>query len=159
MIAVEFGVRRPLYDVIPERPKGDCFDRQYRYIAHFVERSYPTLKGRVRPLAVPGGPIWATYLEKEAGKCPHMTHNHLTYPGPNPGKLYPSFCAGSLPAHISPLNTGYGGTAALHYRRITPYEHPGGLFAPARPFTHIGGGFHRESSKTGSVGFHTFSGL
>ena len=45
---------------------------------------------------------------------------------------------GSLPAHISPLNTGYGGTAALHYRHITPCEHPGGLFAPARPFTHVG---------------------
>ena len=110
-------------------------------------------------MAVPGGPIWAIYLEKEAGKGSHMKHNHLPHPGPNPGKLYPSFCAGSLPAHISPLNTGYGGTAAPHYRRITPCEHPGGLFAPARPFTHIGGGFHRESSKTGSVGFHTFPGL
>ena len=90
------------------------------------------------PLAVPGGPIWAIYLEKEAGKGSHMTHNHLLYPGPNPGKLYPSFCAGSLPAHISPLNTGYGGTAALHYRHITPCEHPGGSFAPARPFTYVG---------------------
>jgi hypothetical protein len=67
-----------------------------------------------------------------------MTHSYLLYPGPNPGKLYPSFCAGSLPAHISPLNTGYGGTAALHYRHITPCEHPGGLFAPARPFTYVG---------------------
>ena len=28
----------------------------------------------------------ATYLEKEAGKCPHMTHNHLPYPGHSPGK-------------------------------------------------------------------------
>ena len=87
---------------------------------------------------MPGGPIWAIYLEKEAGKGSHMTHNHLLYPGPNPGKLYPSFCAGSLPAHISPLNTGYGGTAALHYRHITPCEHPGGSFAPARPFTYVG---------------------
>ena len=67
-----------------------------------------------------------------------MTHSYLLYPGPDPGKLYPSFCAGSLPAHISPLNTGHGGTAALHYRHMTPCEHPGGLFAPARPFTHVG---------------------
>ena len=46
----------------------------------------------------------------------HMTHSYLGYPGPNPGKLYPSFCACSIPTHISPLNTGYGGTAALNYR-------------------------------------------
>ncbi len=54
-----------------------------RYIAHVVERSYSTFFARIRPLAVPGGPIWATYLEKEAGKCLHMTHNHLPYPGPS----------------------------------------------------------------------------
>ena len=86
---------------------------------------------------MPGGPIWATYLEKEAGKCPHMTRTHLTYLGLNPGKLYPSFCACSIPTHISPLNTGYGGTAALNYRHITPWEHPGGLFAHTRPSTHM----------------------
>ena len=44
---------------------------------------------------------------------------------------------GSIPAHMSrPLNAGYGGTAALCYRHVTLCEHPGGLFAPARPFTH-----------------------
>ena len=64
---------------------------------------------------------------------------------------------GSIPAHMSrPLNAGYGGTAALCYRHVTLCEHPGGLFAPARPFTHIGGVRHRESSKTGSVNFYTF---
>ena len=93
LIAVEFGVRRPLYDVIPERQKGDYLTGKYRYIAHFVERSYPTFLARSRPLAVPGGPMWATHLEKEAGECPHMTHNYLPYPGPNPEKLNPSFCA------------------------------------------------------------------
>ena len=51
---------------------------------------------------------------------------------------------GSLPAHISPLNTGYGGTAVLHYWRITPCEHPGGLLAPACPFTHIGQGIFQN---------------
>ena len=66
-----------------------------------------------------------------------MMHSHLPYPGPNPGKLYPSFCACSIPTHISPLNTGYGGTAALNYRHITPWEHPGGLFAHTRPFPHV----------------------
>ena len=50
---------------------------------------------------------------------------------------YDHFCACSIPTHISPLNTGYGGTAALNYRHITPWEHPGGLFAHTRPFTHI----------------------
>ena len=34
---------------------------------YFVERSYPTFDGRFRRLAVPGGPSWVTYLEKEAG--------------------------------------------------------------------------------------------
>ena len=117
-IAVEFGVRRPLYDVIPERQKGDYLTGKYRYIAHFVERSYPTFLARSRPLAVSGGPIWATYLEKEAGKCPHMTQ---PYPGPFPGKLPQFLCL-----LASPLNAGDGGTAALHYLHVTPCEHPGG---------------------------------
>ena len=79
-------MRRPLYDVITERQKGDYLTGKYRYIAHFVERSYPTFLARSRPLTVPGGPIWATYLEKEAGKCPHVTYSYLGYPGPIPEK-------------------------------------------------------------------------
>ena len=100
----------------------------------------PSLPGYDRWLCPEDPFTWATYLEKESRKCPHMTHNHLTYPGPNRENCTPVSVLGSLPAHISPLNTGYGGTAAPHYRRITPCEHPRGLFAPARPFTHIGRG-------------------
>ena len=43
-----------------------------RYIAHFVERSHPTFLGRSRPLAVPGRPIWARLLEKEAREYRHI---------------------------------------------------------------------------------------
>ena len=57
------------------------------YNEHLVKMSYPTLKGRVWLLAVPGGSIWATYLEKEVGWCPHMTHKHLPYPGHSPEKV------------------------------------------------------------------------
>ena len=46
-----------------------------RYIAHFVERSYPTFLGRSRPLAVPGRPIWARLLRKEARGCRHVTYS------------------------------------------------------------------------------------
>ena len=89
-IAVEFGVRRPLYDVITERQKGDYLTGKHRYIAHFVERSYPTFLARSRPLAVPGRPIWATYLEKEAREYRHMTYSYLGCPGPIPGKGFKS---------------------------------------------------------------------
>ena len=79
-------MRRPLYDVISERQKGDYLTGKHRYIAHFVERSYPTFLARSRPLTVPGGPIRAAYLEKEAREYRHMTYSYLGYSGPIPGK-------------------------------------------------------------------------
>jgi len=86
-----------------------------------------------------------------------MTHSYLGYPGPNPGKVYPNFCACSIPTHISPLNAGYGGTAGLNYRYITPWERPGGLFVPARPFTHISMDATGNQQTWNCWDFHTFS--
>jgi len=96
--------------------------------------------------------MWTTHLEKEAGQSSHMTHSHLPCTGPNPGKLYPSFCACSIPTHMSPLNAGQGGTAPLNHRCATPWEHHGGLFAHARPFAHID---MWVDAKTGTVGIFT----
>ena len=86
-----------------------------------------------------------------------MTHSYLGYPGPNPGKLYPSFCACSIPTHMSPLNAGHGGTAALNYRYVTPWEHHGGLFAHARPFTHMWVDAAGNQQNWNCWDFHTFS--
>ena len=38
------------------------------------------------------------------------------------------------------LNAGYGDAGALHHLHTTSCDHLGGLFAPARPFTHLAGG-------------------
>ena len=84
-------------------------------------------------------------------------HSYLGHPGPNPGKLYPSFCACSIPTHMSPLNACHGGTAALNYRHVTPWEHQGGLFAHARPFTHMWVDAAGNQQNWNCWGFHTFS--
>ena len=72
--------------------KGTIY-RKYRHIAHFVEWSYLTLRGRVWLLVVPGGHSWPTYSEKQAGYCRYVTPSYLGYQGPRtmltPQKRYP----------------------------------------------------------------------
>ena len=66
-----------------------------------------------------------------------MTHNHLLYPGPNPGKLHPSFCAGSLPAHISPLNTGHGGYCGSILPAHNHMRASGRVVGPCSPIIYV----------------------
>ena len=56
LITVEFGVRRRLYDVIPERQKWDYLTGKPLYCP-FCRMAYPTFLARIRLLTVPGGPI------------------------------------------------------------------------------------------------------
>ena len=85
LITVEFGVRRCLYDVIPERQKWDPKKTGTTDICprRLVERlSYlpcpDTTVGCARRTHL------SNIFRKEALKCPHMTHSHLPYPGHSP---------------------------------------------------------------------------
>ena len=86
-----------------------------------------------------------------------MMHSYLGHPGPNPGKLHPSFCARAIPTHMSPLNACHGGTAALNYRHVTTWEDHGGLFAHARPLAHMWVDAAGNQQNWNCWDFHIFS--
>ena len=98
-------------------------------------------KGHIVP-SLPGYDRWRrTHLgnisRKRSGEGPTYDAHPPAVPGLIRGNCTPVSVLGSLSRRTyRPSTRGCGGTAALHYRNITSCEHPGGLFAPASPFTH-----------------------
>ena len=115
---------------------------------------------------MPRAPSWATHLEKKGGQPqrPHVMHSHLQCPGPDPGKLHPSFCAWwHSRTHVAPQRGSWG-----HCGSVPPARNPmqllmrtsWGMICPRAPIAHVGVGAAGDRQKPGSLDFFgTFSRL